>query len=131
MEKTKKELEKELIDRYEEIAADMESGRVAPARVIERTVDKDGNTTRRELDPVKSQTKARKAWEAKTEVAELRHNLDLSQKVFAEMLNIPLATLRKWEGTQTKPSGAAASLLKIVKAKPEVLKILEKDLVKA
>jgi DNA-binding transcriptional regulator YiaG len=45
-------------------------------------------------------------------VKRLRARYNLTQLEFAEKFGIPLATLRKWEQGQRKPSSAATALLK-------------------
>ncbi|MBK1792178.1 helix-turn-helix domain-containing protein [Persicirhabdus sediminis] len=51
----------------------------------------------------------------------IRLSLGLTQTEFAEVLKVPVKTLRKWEQGETSPSGAAQSLLKIAAVKPELL----------
>src|SRR5256885_9973786 len=41
------------------------------------------------------------------EILGIRHRLNVSQPVFAALLNVPLATARSWEQGKRKPSGAA------------------------
>src|SRR4051812_40865565 len=45
------------------------------------------------------------------EISRIRHTLNVSQPVFAALLNVPLATARSWEQGKRKPSGAALRLL--------------------
>ncbi len=53
----------------------------------------------------------------------IRESLKLSQSQFAALLDISVRTIHKWESpTGTAPSGAARSLLKIAKDRPDVLK---------
>jgi putative transcriptional regulator len=51
----------------------------------------------------------------------IRDQLNLSQEVFARYLHTPRRTLEKWEQGLTKPSGAAAAMLKLVERRPEIL----------
>ena len=51
----------------------------------------------------------------------LRKRLRMSQAVFAEMLNVSLKTVCKWESDDRNPSGASARLLQIIEKEPEVL----------
>ena len=54
-------------------------------------------------------------------IREFLRNFDVSQRVFAEMLNVSPATVSAWEqGTRT-PDGAAARLLSIAERHPETL----------
>jgi putative transcriptional regulator len=48
----------------------------------------------------------------------------MSQSEFAGFLGISIRTLQSWERNASKPSGAAATLLRIVEARPEVLEAL-------
>lgn len=50
-----------------------------------------------------------------------------SQAEFARIFQIPVRTLQKWETGQGKPTGAAATLLRVIDANPRVVeKALEK-----
>lgn len=55
------------------------------------------------------------------EIAAIRANLNVSQAVFADLLNVPKATAVAWERGQRSPSGAAVRLLQIAKDTPEAL----------
>jgi len=62
-----------------------------------------------------------RAGQAKSEVAKVRHSLDLTQEAFADLLGIGLSTLRSWEQKKREPSGAARMLISIALKHPEVL----------
>ena len=51
----------------------------------------------------------------------IREKLNVSQPVFAALLNVPVATARSWEQGKRKPSGAALRLLDIARQKPKIL----------
>jgi len=55
------------------------------------------------------------------QIAAIRSRLNVSQPVFASLLNVPLATERSWEQGKRKPSGAALRLLDLARRKPEIL----------
>ncbi len=55
------------------------------------------------------------------EVREIRRTLNVSQTVFARLLNVPVVTAASWEAGRRNPSGAALRLLQIAKKEPEVL----------
>ena len=55
------------------------------------------------------------------EVREIRRKLQVSQAVFARMLNVPVVTEASWESGRRNPSGAALRLLQIAKKEPDVL----------
>lgn len=49
----------------------------------------------------------------------LRRQLALSQQLFADALNVSLATVRAWEQGQRVPEGATRRLLEIAEEHPE------------
>lgn len=55
---------------------------------------------------------------------EARQKTGYSQTAFAELLGISVRTLQSWEQGKRQPTGAAATLLKIAKQHPEVLRSL-------
>ena len=55
------------------------------------------------------------------EVRKLRETLQLSQGLFAKILNVSVNTVRKWEQAERHPSGASARLLQIAQVHPEYL----------
>ena len=57
-------------------------------------------------------------------VVETRQHAGLSQRKFAEKLGISVNTLRSWEQGQRQPSGAAATLLRLLSKRPELIEEL-------
>lgn len=58
-------------------------------------------------------------------VKEIRRATGLSQKVFCELIDVNLGTLRNWEQGRREPTGPAKALLKAIANDPEhVLKAL-------
>lgn len=55
------------------------------------------------------------------EIAAAREALNVSQRVFARLLNVPTVTAVSWERGRRKPSGAALRLLQIARKHPEAL----------
>jgi putative transcriptional regulator len=55
------------------------------------------------------------------EVAQARQSTGISQVQFAEVLCISKRTLQEWEHGRRAPSGAAQTLIRIIKRHPEVL----------
>lgn len=55
------------------------------------------------------------------EVRAIRTRLNMSQEVFARVLNVPVVTEASWERGRRFPSGAALRLLQIAAKKPEAL----------
>ena len=56
------------------------------------------------------------------DIARLRARLNVSQPVFAALLNVPTVTAISWEKGRRSPSGAALRLLQIAKEHPEILR---------
>jgi putative transcriptional regulator len=56
-----------------------------------------------------------------SQVRLIRKKLNVSQPVFAAMLNIPTVTAVSWERGRRKPTGAALRLLDIARKHPGVL----------
>ncbi len=55
------------------------------------------------------------------EIVAARESLNVSQPVFARLLNVPTVTAVSWEKGRRKPSGAALKLLQIARKHPEVI----------
>ena len=55
------------------------------------------------------------------EIAGIRKQMNVSQSVFADLLNVPKATAISWERGLRSPSGAAIRLLQIAKNRPQAL----------
>ena len=100
----------------------IERGEIAPGRVRKVTRLPDGTFKRVELDPETYRRKQARAWKAKTEAAKIRHELNLTQNAFAELLGVSLATVRKWERGIIEPSGAAKTLLAVARLHPEAIR---------
>jgi len=99
----------------------LERGERTPARVFRIEKKPDGTFSRVAVNPESQRRKSAKAWEAKSEVAKVRHSLGLTQEAFAGLLGIGLSTLRSWEQNKRQPSGAARMLITIALKHPEVL----------
>jgi putative transcriptional regulator len=55
-------------------------------------------------------------------IVALRMLMECSQSAFANLLNVSAPTVRAWEQNQRRPRGAAARLLQVLAANPEVLR---------
>jgi putative transcriptional regulator len=55
------------------------------------------------------------------EIVAARESLNLSQPVFARLLNVPTVTAVSWEKGRRKPSGAALRLLQVARKHPQAL----------
>lgn len=67
------------------------------------------------------QLKSRAAAFTGDEIAAIRQSMNVSQTVFADLLNVPKATAISWERGLRSPSGAAVRLLQIARNSPEAL----------
>jgi putative transcriptional regulator len=54
-------------------------------------------------------------------IREIRRGLDMSQRVFADVLNVSVATVRSWEQGVRTPDGASMRLLSIAERHPETV----------
>jgi len=61
---------------------------------------------------------------AVSQAVEARLATGLSQSTFAQLIGVSKRTLQEWEQGRRTPSGAAATLLKIAVAHPDVLREL-------
>jgi putative transcriptional regulator len=59
---------------------------------------------------------------ASNAVAAVRLKTGLTQSEFAKLLGASVGTIRKWETGERVPSGAAATLLRLIDAKPKLVK---------
>jgi putative transcriptional regulator len=60
------------------------------------------------------------SWHAR-QVVQLRQQLNMSQSVFAQMVNVSLKTVQSWEQGERQPSQAALRLLQILEARPAIV----------
>jgi putative transcriptional regulator len=57
-----------------------------------------------------------------TDAREARHKLGLSQREFASLIGTGVGTVRKWELGTRRPSGAARTLIDVIKAEPKAVR---------
>ena len=61
-------------------------------------------------------------------VASVREKTGLSQSRFAELLGVSVRTLQEWEQHRKRPTGAARSLLMVIRRHPKkVARALQRD----
>jgi len=53
------------------------------------------------------------------DVKKIRQDLKLSQRKFAELIHVEIATLQNWEQGRRRPRGPAQALLTIIKNDPK------------
>lgn len=81
-----------------------------------------GNKLLQSVKEMKAGIAARVTDVQPNEVAEARSKTGLSQRQFAEVLQISPRTLQEWEQGRRKPSGAAKALIQIAFRHPEIIK---------
>jgi putative transcriptional regulator len=59
---------------------------------------------------------------SRTDAREARHKLGLSQREFASFIGTGVGTVRKWELGTRQPSGAARTLIEVIKAEPKAVR---------
>lgn len=69
----------------------------------------------------KTRGRARKVKVEDVDVRKLRQKLKLTQRQFAELFGVSLATLRNWEQGRRRPEGPAVVLLNVIKKEPKAV----------
>ena len=54
-------------------------------------------------------------------IQKIRKKLEVSQSVFAKLLNVSLSSVRQWEQGIRKPSGSTMILLELLQREPKLL----------
>jgi putative transcriptional regulator len=57
-----------------------------------------------------------------SDAREARHKLGLSQREFASLVGAAVGTVRKWELGTRRPSGAARTLIEVIKTEPKAVR---------
>ncbi len=55
------------------------------------------------------------------QIKNIRETLNLSQTVFAKLLNVSPSSIRQWEQGKRKPTGSTKVLLDLLKREPHIL----------
>ena len=55
------------------------------------------------------------------QIKEIREQMNLSQTVFAKLLNVSPSSIRQWEQGKRQPTGATKVLLELLKRTPNLL----------
>ena len=55
------------------------------------------------------------------QIREIRKQMNLSQTVFAKLLNVSPSSIRQWEQGKRKPTGATKVLLELLSKSPKIL----------
>ena len=56
-----------------------------------------------------------------TEIKNIRSLMQMSQSVFAKLLNVSISSIRQWEQGQRHPSGSTMILLELLQKNPKLL----------
>jgi putative transcriptional regulator len=56
-----------------------------------------------------------------SQIKEIREQMNLSQTVFAKLLNVSPSSIRQWEQGKRQPTGATQVLLELLKKTPHLL----------
>jgi putative transcriptional regulator len=59
---------------------------------------------------------------SQSDAREARHKLGLSQREFASLVGTGVGTVRKWELGTRRPSGAARTLIEVIKNEPKAVR---------
>jgi len=59
---------------------------------------------------------------APEDVRLVRAKMEMTQAQFAEAFHLTLRTLQKWERGERKPTGPAATLLRVIRAEPKAVR---------
>lgn len=114
-------LGEELIESVRE-AGSVLRGEKPAARVWKLTKLPDGTVKRVQVPAAAYQKQQAERCKERTEAAQARTALSLSQTEFASLLGISVRTLHQWEQGRRQPTGAARMLLKIARIQPRLLK---------
>ena len=55
------------------------------------------------------------------QIQSIRKQMNLSQSVFAQLLNVSLSSIRQWEQGKRRPSGSTKILLELLQKSPHLL----------
>lgn len=75
--------------------------------------------TKKELDSLGVEVQDTRM--AKEQIRAVRKRMNLSQTMFAKMLNVSPSSVRHWEQGNRRPGGSAAVLLELLEKSPHVL----------
>ena len=84
-------------------------------------MDDTENTASHEIT-TEAPTKRRTAPRKMTKVSTIRHDLEMTQKEFADAYHIPLSKLRNWEQGYKKPDAITSAYLKVIGRLPLEIK---------
>jgi len=89
-----------------------------------RKMSEEGAELLKAIEQMKKGKKGRTYSQEQLLAISARKSVDLTQRKFAELLNVSVDTVQDWEQGRRSPRGAAKTLLKIVHSHPDVLEEL-------
>ncbi len=89
-----------------------------------RKMSEEGAELLKAVEQMKRGKKGRAYSQEQLLAISVRKSVNLTQRKFAELLNISIDTVQDWEQGRRSPRGAAKTLLKIAKSHPVVLEEL-------
>lgn len=52
------------------------------------------------------------------QIKEIRHNTEMTQQVFADLLRVSVRTVEAWEAERSRPNGSARRLIQLIVERP-------------
>ena len=89
-----------------------------------RKMSEPGAELLKAVEQMKRGQKGRAYSQEQLMVISTRKSVNLTQRKFAELLNVSINTVQDWEQGRRSPRGAAKTLLKIAQSHPTVLEEL-------
>ena len=81
----------------------------------------DGNELLKAVKQMNARKKGRVYTPEQLLAISARRSVNLTQKEFAQLLNVSIDSVQDWEQGRRSPRGAARTLLRVAKSHPEVL----------
>lgn len=84
-------------------------------------MSKEGAELLKAVEQMKKSKKGRVYTEEQILAISARKSVNLTQRQFAELLNVSIDAVQDWEQGRRSPRGAAKTLLKIAQSHPDIL----------
>ncbi len=86
-----------------------------------KNMSPEGNELLKAVRQMKARKKGRIYTPEQLLAISARQSVNLTQKEFAQLLNVSIDSVQDWEQGRRSPRGAARTLLRVAKSHPEVL----------
>ena len=86
-----------------------------------KNMSPEGNELLKAVKQMKARKKGRIYTPEQLLAISARQSVNLTQKEFAQLLNVSIDSVQDWEQGRRSPRGAARTLLRVAKSHPEVL----------